>query len=82
MFSQEFFIQRSFEVVWAVFRVAEHSTRPKIKQALEDKAVDYLAAKDFPTLDGLDEIVRFAAQIGEINKVNSSVLLREIGNLR
>ena len=82
MFSQEFFIQRSFEVVWAVFRVAEHATRPKIKQALEDKAVDYLTSKDLATLDDLEEIVRLSAQIKDINKVNSSVLLREIGSLR
>ena len=82
MFSQEFFIQRSFEVVWAVFRVAEHATRPKIKQALEDKAVDYLTYKDLATLDDLEEIVRLSAQIKDINKVNSSVLLREIGSLR
>lgn len=82
MFSQEFFIQRSFEVVWAVFRVAEHATRPKIKQALEDRAVDYLVAKDLATLDGLEEIVRLSGQTKDVNKVNSSVLLREIGNLR
>lgn len=68
--------------MWAVFRVAEHATRPKIKQALEDKAVDYLTAKDLTTLDGLEEIVRLGAQIKDINKVNSSVLLREIGGLR
>jgi hypothetical protein len=82
MFSQEFFIQRSFEVVWAVFRVAEHSTRSKIKQALEDRAIDYLISKDINNLNGLEEIIRLASQIGEINKINSAVLLREIGNLR
>ncbi len=82
MFSQEFFVQRSFEVVWAVFRVAEHATRLKIKQVLEDKAVDYLASKDLASLDGLEEMVRLGAQVKDINKVNSSVILREIGNLR
>ncbi len=82
MYSKEFFIQRSFEVVWAVFRVAEHTTRQKIKQGLEDKAVDYLLAKDLMTLDGLEEVVRLSGQIKEINQINTSVLLREIGNLR
>jgi hypothetical protein len=82
MFSQEFFLQRSFEVVWAVFRVAEHTSRPKIRQALEDKAVDYLVAKNLETLNGLEEIIRLSAQINEINKINSAVLLREIRNLR
>jgi predicted transcriptional regulator len=82
MYSKEFFVQRSFEVVWAVFRVAEHTVRPKIKDGLEDKAVDYLLFKDMKTLDGLEELVRFCAQIKEIGAVNVNVLLREIGNLR
>lgn len=82
MFSQEFFIQRSFEVVWAVFRVAEHTTRAKIRQGLEDKATDYLLNKDLKSLDELEQIVRLASQIKEVSQVNAGVLLREIGNLR
>jgi hypothetical protein len=82
MYSNEFFIQRSFEVVWAVFRVAEHATRAKIRQGLEDRAVDYILAKDMKSLDGLEEIVRLGAQIRDIGQVNANVLLREIGNLR
>jgi hypothetical protein len=82
MYSNEFFIQRSFEVVWAVFRVAEHATRLKVQQGLEDKALDYLLAKDMKSLDGLEEIVRFGAQIRDIGQVNANVLLREIGTLR
>ncbi len=82
MYSKEFFTQRSFEVVWAVFRVAEHTTRQKIKQGLEDKATDYLLAKDLKTLDELEEIIRLSGQIKEINQINTSVLLRETGNLR
>lgn len=82
MYSKEFFVQRSFEVVWAVFRVAEHTVRPKIKDGLEDKATDYLLAKNSDTLDELEQIVRFCAQIKEISSVNANVILREIGNLR
>ena len=82
MYSNEFFIQRSFEVVWAVFRIAEHATRLKVQQGLEDKALDYLLAKDMKSLDGLEEIVRFGAQIRDIGQVNANVLLREIGTLR
>lgn len=62
--------------------MAEHATRPKVKQGLEDRATDYLLAKDMKTLDGLEEVVRFGAQIKEIEQVNANVLLREIGNLR
>lgn len=82
MFSREFFIQRSFEVVWAIFRVAENSGRKAIKDGLENKAVGYLLKKDSNSLDEMEEIVRLASQINEISKVNAGVLLREIGNLR
>jgi len=82
MFSREFFIQRSFEVVWAIFRVAGNSGRKAIKDGLENKAIEYLLKKDPNSLDEMEEIVRLAAQINEISKVNSGVLLREIGNLR
>lgn len=53
-----------------------------MQQGLEDKALDYLLAKDMKSLDGLEEIVRFGAQIRDIGQVNANVLLREIGILR
>lgn len=82
MYSIEFFNQRSFEVVWAVFRVAEYVSRPKLRQTLEDRALDYFVARDGGTLDVLEETIRLTANIGEIGKTNAGVLLRETGNLR
>lgn len=81
-FSKEFFIQRSFEVVWAIFRVSEYVRRIKIKDALEDRAVEYLIYKDEISLMSLEEIIRLAIHINEISKINGKVLLREINNLK
>lgn len=82
MYSKEFFNQRSFEVVWAVFRVAEYVSRPKLRQALEDRAIDYFSARNGASLDALEEFIRLAMNVGEIGKTNAGVLLREAGNLR
>ena len=81
-FSEEFFLQRSFEVVWAIFRVSEHVTRPKIKEGLEERAAEYLLYKHVSSLSGLEEMVRLAMHIKEINNTNGQVLLREITNLK
>jgi len=82
MFSIEFFNQRSFEVVWAVFRVGEYVSRSQVKKTLEERALDYFVARESTTLDALEEIVRLSSYIEEISSVNAGVLLREIGNLR
>jgi len=81
-FSEEFFHQRSFEVVWAVFRVAEFVERPKLKHGLEHRALDYLLLKNSRSLSDLSEVVQLGFKIGEISRVNARVLLREIENLK
>lgn len=81
-FSREFFIQRSFEVAWAVFRVAEGVSRKKLAALLEDRAVEYLEAKNHGALNSLEETVRLASHVGEISEVNAKVVFREIQNLR
>lgn len=82
MFNYDFFLQRSFEVVWAIFRVANHASRVVIKKGLEDRATEYLLNKNSNTLFNLEEIVRLSAQIDEITLVNTKVILREINNLK
>ncbi|MFA6353075.1 MAG: hypothetical protein WCW90_02440, partial [Candidatus Paceibacterota bacterium] len=82
MYSKEFFNQRSFEVVWAVFRVAEFSARGKMKEALEIKALDYLIAKNIYSLADLEGAVSLAINVGDVSKTNGGVILREINNLR
>ena len=81
-FSKEFFMQRSFEVVWAVFRVGEFVKRTDLRELLEKRALSYLSDKTVDNLVGLEEAVRLAVQIGEIKDVNGRVLLRETENLR
>ena len=81
-FSKEFFNQRSFEVAWAVFRVAQKVGRERVRQGLEERAVDYLLYKDEESLQGIEEVIRFAFQIGEVSRVNAGVILREIATLR
>lgn len=81
-FSQEFFSQRSFEVVWAVFRVSERIKRTRLKDGLEDRALDYIIAKDDTSLIALEEIVHLAFRVGDISRTNAEVLLREMAGLR
>lgn len=81
-FSEEFFHQRSFEVVWATFRVAEYVERQELKHGLENRALGYLLKKTPRALADLSEIVQLGFKIGDISRVNARVLLREIDNLR
>lgn len=81
-FSQEFFNQRSFEVVWAVFRVAERASRIRMKEGLEDRALNYILTKDIDSLVALEEIIHLAFRIGEVSHTNTEVLLREIVGLK
>lgn len=82
MFTKEFFNQRSFEVVWAVFRVAEYVKREKMREVLENKALEYIYRKDLESLASLEDVVRLAVNIKEISQINGKVILREIDNLR
>jgi len=82
MYTKEFFNQRSFEVVWAVFRVAEFSAREKMRETLEDKALNYLSKKDIMSLAELEDVVQLAMNTKDIGQVNGKVILREVENLR
>lgn len=81
-YPSEFMKKRSFEVVWAVFRVAAIVPRAGIKQILEDRALGYFSHKNSEALDVLEEAIQLGSKVGDISEVNSSVLLREIGTLR
>lgn len=81
-YTQDFFLQRSFEVVWAVFRVGEFVGRKELRKLLEKRALEYPSSKTVDNLGALEEVVRLAMQIGEIKDINGRVLLRETNNLR
>jgi len=78
---KEFFNRRTFEVVWAAFRVAEAVSRPTFRRTLEDMALAYLSHRDEMSLAALKNAISLGEKIGEISPVNTRVLLRETGNL-
>lgn len=82
MFSNEFFRQRSLEVVWAVFRVAGRAKREKMRDILEERALDFFRSKNLETLLSLNDSVKLGTEIGEIGRVNGNVLSREMSRLR
>ena len=81
-YTPEFFKQRSFEVVWAVFRVADVCNRPSIARLLEDRALTYFIHKNLAALEDMHEAILFGSKIGEIHEMNMAVLDREIQELR
>ncbi|MFA7201427.1 MAG: DeoR family transcriptional regulator [Candidatus Paceibacterota bacterium] len=81
-YPSEFIKKRSFEVVWAVFRVAQVVPHVGLKQLLEDRALQYFSHKNSETLDALEEVVQLGSKLGDITAINSAVLLREIGALQ
>ena len=82
VYPNEFMKKRSFEVVWAVFRVAAVVPREGIKKALEDRALAYFTHKNIHTLEDLEEVIDLGSKLKDISEVNASVLLREISSLR
>ncbi len=81
-YTPEFFKQRSFEVVWAVFRVADVCNRSSIARLLEDRALTYFIHKNLVTLEDMHEAILLGSKIGEIHEMNVAVLEREIQDLR
>lgn len=80
--SHDFFIQRSFEVVWAAFRVAEVSRRISFKALLEERALLFFREQSIKSLTLLEQAVTLGYRIGEIASENAKVLLRETQNLK
>lgn len=78
----DFFQKRSFEVVYAAFRLAAVANRANIRQTLEDRAMAYFCAKDLRSLADLEEIVLLGKHVGDISDINAEVMIREIGVLR
>lgn len=82
--SQDFISRRSFEIAFAVFRVASLVRHPRLRAALENAAVDLYVGNTIGVGDAiscLERAVRLAEAIGEIKAVNAAVIYRELGNL-
>ncbi len=80
--SHDFFIQRSFEVVWAAFRVAEVSHRMSFKALLEERALLFFREQSLESLILLEQAITLGYRIGDIAPENAKVLLRETQNLK
>lgn len=70
------------QISFAVFRVAKLVRNKKLRTELENCAVDLVKELSVESLETLNRIVGLAESVGEMNKINSSVLQRELGNLR
>ncbi|MEK7555430.1 MAG: DeoR family transcriptional regulator [Patescibacteria group bacterium] len=83
--SKNFIKQRSFEIAWAVFRVAALVRHPKLKIELENTAIDFLSQLNdlrCRSIEILEGLVKLAEAINEINPINAKVLYREMENLQ
>ncbi len=83
--SKNFIKQRTFEISWAVFRVAVLVRQPKLKIELENAAIDLLVKPievQLQYIEKLEQLVKLAEKIGEIKSINADVLYRELGNLQ
>ena len=94
MFENYEFIQtRSYEIAWAVFRCAALVKQPKLKEELENGAVEITVnyngyqkgdkgfGAQIETLKKLESIIKLAEAVGEIKAINAQVLYRELINL-
>lgn len=77
---EDFIKQRTFEISFAVFRVAALVKNFRIREELENFAVDLLIGNT-EVLPVLNSLIKLAEGISEIKPADAKVLYREIGNL-
>lgn len=73
--------QRSFEISWAVFRVAALMRHSRLKAELENAAIELVTNLGVPEIGKLERLVRLGESAKEIASIDASVLYRELGNL-
>lgn len=80
---KEFINRRSFEIAWAVFRCAFLVSQPRLKEELENRAVEITA---FPgeksRLGSLENLILLAEAVGEIRTLDAKILFRELAGLK
>lgn len=95
--NHEFIKNRSIEISLAVFRCAALFKNEKLKTEIENIAVEFVASYDklnlkestphkihgqMPLIEKLTSLLKLAEFIGDIKPINSSVLNRELNNLK
>lgn len=77
----DFIKQRSFEISWALFRVAALFKHPRLKWEVENAAIELLSNPAFATIEKAEKLVKLAEAITEIKSIDAQVLYREFNNL-
>jgi hypothetical protein len=75
------FNKKSYEICYAIFRLAGTIKHTDLRSRLEKAGLDVLESTSGDNLLRLETLVLFGQGIGEIGYPQSQVLLREIGNL-
>jgi len=70
------------EIAAAIFRVADLIGNERLKQELENSAIDLVLTETLETIKKLEDLIRLGLAIEEIKLINAQVLLRELGHLR
>lgn len=78
---ETFIRQRSFEISWALFRVAALMRHPRLKAEIENAAIDLLISPNDGLIGKLERLVQLSEAIKEIKAIDAGVLYREFSNL-
>ncbi|MBI2591848.1 MAG: DeoR family transcriptional regulator, partial [Candidatus Brennerbacteria bacterium] len=78
---KDFIKEKSFDIVFAVFRVAALIKNSRIKEKLENSGLKLLLERTSGALEELEYLVRLGEGLNEIKNIDSKVLYREFGNL-
>ncbi len=81
--------KKAYEIAYALWRIAANSSEPVLADALRSKALtlvifsaDGKYAGIAAATDGLEMIIKFAADVNCLSISNAAILSREIGNLK
>lgn len=80
-FMKDFIKERSFDIAFAVFRVAALVKNISIKEKLENSGLKLLLERTIGALEELEYLVRLGEGLNEIKSIDAKVLYREFGNL-
>jgi hypothetical protein len=84
----EFIGKKSYEIAYALWRIAAHAPEKTFADILHTKAIELVGfaadvnyAGSIATGDALQAIIKFAVDVNCISIPNAAILAREIGNL-
>lgn len=81
MFQNSYIAELVHDISFAVFRVSALMKHPFLRRELERSAIELTAYIDKEAICQLERLLNLAQSIGEVGKVNTEVLIRELGHL-